>query len=78
MMKFNSNKSSERIDFSCEDVSERSERKSDETEDENIIPCFACIEESKESDTQTNLNTGSKFIKTMMIKILGDYKTLNK
>ncbi len=39
MMKFNSNKLNERIDF-CEDVSERVKRKSDETEDENIILLF--------------------------------------
>ena len=35
MMKFNSNKLNERIDF-CEDVSERG-TETDETEDENII-----------------------------------------
>ncbi len=45
-----------------------------------LYSCFAfCIQESKESDTQTNLNTGSKFIKTIIIRdTRGDYKPTNK
>lgn len=67
MMKFNSNKLNERIDF-CEDVSERVNGNPMKPKTKILYSCFACIQESKESDTQTNLNTGSKFIKTIIIR----------
>lgn len=78
MMKFNSNKLNERIDF-CEDVSERVNGNPMKPKTKILYSCFACIQESKESDTQTNLNIGSKFIKTIIIRdTRGDYKPTNK
>ena len=68
-MKFNSNKLTERIDF-CEDISERVKRESSKTKVKVLYSCYACIQEAKESDTQTNLNTGSKFIKLLLSEIL--------
>lgn len=77
-MKFNSNKLTERIDF-CEDISERVNGNPAKPKSKVLYSCYACIQEAKESDTQTNLNTGSKFIKTIIIRDpRGDYKSSNK
>ncbi|MGF2062140.1 phage head completion protein [Mammaliicoccus sciuri] len=77
-MKFNSKELNERISFN-EDVSKSINGLPQPPKPEELYSCYACIQDSKESDTQTSINTGSKFIKTFIIRDpRGDYKPSNK
>lgn len=77
-MKFDSKRLNERIVF-CEDVSKSVNGLPAKPKVEELYSCFACIQDSKESDTQTSITTGSKFVKTFIIRDpRGDYKPSNK
>ncbi|OFV61101.1 head-tail adaptor protein [Mammaliicoccus sciuri] len=77
-MKFNSNNLNERVSF-CEDISKSVNGLPSRPKTVELYNCFACIQDSKETDTQTALSNESKFIKTIIVRDpRGDYKPSNK
>lgn len=77
-MKFNSNRLNERITF-CEDVSKSIKGLPQKPITQELYSCYACVQDARESDTQTSLTTGSQFIKTLIIRDpRGDYMPSNK
>lgn len=77
-MKFDSHKLTERITF-CLEVNKRVNGMPAKSQVEDLYDCYACVQDARESDTQTSLNTGTKLIKTFIIRDpRGDYKPSNK
>lgn len=77
-MKFSSRDLNERVSFN-EDVSKSINGLPQRPKPQELYSCYACIQDAQESDTQTSINTGSKFIKTIIIRDpRGDYKPSNK
>lgn len=77
-MKFNSKDLKERVTFN-EDISQSINGLPQPPTPKELYSCYACIQDSKESDTQTSISTSSKFIKTIIIRDpRGDYKPSNK
>lgn len=77
-MKFNSNKLNERVTF-CEDISKSVNGLPQRPVTEELYSCYAAVQDAKESDTQTSINNGSKFVKTVIIRDpRGDYYPNNK
>ncbi|MTV20651.1 phage head completion protein [Staphylococcus delphini] len=77
-MRFNPNRLNERVTF-CEDTSQSIKGLPQRPITKELYSCFACIQDSKESDTQTSLTTGTQFIKTVIIRDpRGDYQPNNK
>ncbi|MDN6261294.1 MAG: head-tail adaptor protein [Staphylococcus simulans] len=77
-MKFNSNRLNERVTF-CEDISKSINGLPQKPVPQELYSCYAAIQDARESDIQTSINTGSKFIKTIIIRDpRGEYKPNNK